>query len=181
MGSHKKAESSVLVPVEETDDNTIKEVPLSLFMTLKFGKTLPYLFKILSISKCLSIQAHPGLELAAELHDKDPEHYPDSNHKPEMAIALSPFKAFSNFAPADTIIANLSRYPNFVKTIEEPLSTLKENIGNTDTYSQKLKELFLAVHKTSEEQIEALVQEAKALINGGDGNVRDQQVVELHN
>lgn len=42
----------------------------------KFGEKLPFLFKVLSINKALSIQAHPNKKLAEQLHAKDPEHYP---------------------------------------------------------------------------------------------------------
>lgn len=42
----------------------------------KFGKgQLPFLFKILSIHKALSIQAHPDKQLAKELHARDPKNY----------------------------------------------------------------------------------------------------------
>lgn len=49
---------------------------------------LPYLFKILSINKALSIQAHPDKKLAEILHKNDPKNYKDDNHKPEMAIGM---------------------------------------------------------------------------------------------
>lgn len=41
-----------------------------------YGEKLPFLFKVLSISKALSIQAHPNKSLAAQLHAKDPQNYP---------------------------------------------------------------------------------------------------------
>ena len=57
----------------------------------QFGDNLPFLFKILSVNKALSIQAHPNKQLAALLHKDRPNVYKDSNHKPEMAIALTNF------------------------------------------------------------------------------------------
>ena len=42
----------------------------------KFGDKLPFLFKVLSIGKALSIQAHPNKKLAEQLHAKDPKNYP---------------------------------------------------------------------------------------------------------
>ena len=42
----------------------------------KFGEKLPFLFKVLSIRKALSIQAHPNKKLAEQLHQKDPKNYP---------------------------------------------------------------------------------------------------------
>jgi mannose-6-phosphate isomerase class I len=41
----------------------------------------------------LILQAHPDIKLARELHANFPELYKDPNHKPEMAIALTPFEA----------------------------------------------------------------------------------------
>jgi mannose-6-phosphate isomerase len=36
-------------------------------------------------------------DLAAKLHKKDPDQFTDSNHKPEIALALGPFEAFVGF------------------------------------------------------------------------------------
>uniref|UniRef100_A0ACD5TQT8 Uncharacterized protein n=1 Tax=Avena sativa TaxID=4498 RepID=A0ACD5TQT8_AVESA len=74
---------------------------------------LPFLFKahpsplhprslclprVLSVAKPLSIQAHPDKSLAKELHDQRPADYKDANHKPEMAIAVTEFRALFGFA-----------------------------------------------------------------------------------
>lgn len=63
----------------------------------KFGASLPYLFKVLSVRTALSIQAHPDKQLAEELHATDPSHYPDANHKPEMAIAVTNVEVLYGF------------------------------------------------------------------------------------
>lgn len=42
----------------------------------RYGGKLPFLFKVLSIRKALSIQAHPNKKLAEQLHAKDPKNYP---------------------------------------------------------------------------------------------------------
>jgi mannose-6-phosphate isomerase len=59
----------------------------------EFPKTengdIPFLFKILSVNQALSIQAHPDLTRAKELHQGFPQHYKDDNHKPELTIALT--------------------------------------------------------------------------------------------
>ena len=44
----------------------------------RYGGKLPFLFKVLSINKALSIQAHPNKRLAEKLHNKDPKNYPGS-------------------------------------------------------------------------------------------------------
>ena len=42
----------------------------------RYNNKLPFLFKVLSIRKALSIQAHPDKELAKQLYMKDPSNYP---------------------------------------------------------------------------------------------------------
>lgn len=42
----------------------------------QYGNKLPFLFKVLSITKALSIQAHPNKKLAEQLHKKDSKNYP---------------------------------------------------------------------------------------------------------
>jgi mannose-6-phosphate isomerase class I len=49
------------------------------------------------------IQAHPDKQLAEKLHLKWPAIYKDSNHKPEMAIAITPFQAMCGFRPIEEI------------------------------------------------------------------------------
>ena len=77
----------------------------------RFGAELPYLFKVLSVRSTLSIQAHPDKPLAAQLHQRDPQHYPDSNHKPEVGIALSDFSLLCGFRPAAEIATLLTAVP----------------------------------------------------------------------
>lgn len=49
---------------------------MSTEISRKYGEKLPFLFKVLSIRKALSIQAHPNKKLAEQLHAKDPKNYP---------------------------------------------------------------------------------------------------------
>jgi mannose-6-phosphate isomerase len=74
---------------------------------LSFGD-LPFLFKVLSINQALSVQAHPNKAHAYELHKRDPKNYPDSNHKPEMIIAISEnFEAMCGFRPSQEIATHM--------------------------------------------------------------------------
>lgn len=90
----------------------------------KFGsdKELPFLFKVLSIEKVLSIQAHPDKELARVLHANDPKNYPDDNHKPEMAIAVTDFEGFCGFKPLDQIAATIKTVLEFSTILGPELS-----------------------------------------------------------
>ena len=61
------------------------------------GADAPWLFKILSVNRALSIQVHPDSAQARALHASDPGHYADPRHKPEMAVAFTPFEARCGF------------------------------------------------------------------------------------
>ncbi|KAL8802158.1 MAG: hypothetical protein Q9182_004024, partial [Xanthomendoza sp. 2 TL-2023] len=90
----------------------------------KYGDKLPFLFKVLSIRKALSIQAHPNKKLAQELHMKDPKNYPDDNHKPEMTIAVTPFDGLCGFRPLKEISHFLATVPSLRNLVGE--DTAKE-------------------------------------------------------
>jgi len=75
------------------------------------SSALPYLFKVLSVAKALSIQAHPDKALAGRLHAARPDVYRDPNHKPEMALALTPFEAMCGFRDISEIASHLEQCP----------------------------------------------------------------------
>jgi mannose-6-phosphate isomerase len=87
----------------------------------KYSNKLPFLFKVLSINKALSIQAHPNKKLAEQLHARDSKNYPDDNHKPEMTIAITPFEGLCGFRP-------LVEISHFLKTVKP----LRELVGEEE-------------------------------------------------
>ena len=56
----------------------------------RYGDKLPFLFKVLSIRKALSIQAHPNKKLAEKLHAKDPKNYPGTVPMKPLTILCGP-------------------------------------------------------------------------------------------
>jgi mannose-6-phosphate isomerase len=78
---------------------------------------LPFLLKVLSVEKALSIQAHPDKKLAERLNAERPDVYKDDNHKPEMAVALTDFEAMCGFRPIATIVQLLGEYPEFAELV----------------------------------------------------------------
>ncbi|KAM6426197.1 mannose-6-phosphate isomerase [Liasis olivaceus] len=117
MGAHPKGDAVILdnrIP-QKALSRWIADNPACLGSKVKdtFQGQLPFLFKVLSVNSALSIQAHPTKELAEKLHAQYPEHYPDANHKPEMAIALTPFEGLCGFRPVEEIVAFLQNVPEF--------------------------------------------------------------------
>lgn len=126
MGTHPSVPSKAIDLGNETLRDLVNANPkqyLGDSIIKKFGdsKGLPFLFKVLSIEKVLSIQAHPDKELGAILHAQDPKNYPDDNHKPEMAIAITEFEAFCGFKPLDQLARSLTNIPELNSIIGQEL------------------------------------------------------------
>ncbi|KAH7962500.1 hypothetical protein HPB52_016534 [Rhipicephalus sanguineus] len=72
----------------------------------------------------------PWQVMAKKLHEARPDLYPDSNHKPEIAIALTDFEAFCNFRPLQEITNLLKGLPELQQVLgplaEQPLSSKAE-------------------------------------------------------
>ncbi|KAK3681261.1 mannose-6-phosphate isomerase [Podospora appendiculata] len=88
----------------------------------RYRKKLPFLLKVLSINKALSIQAHPNKTLAEQLHARDPKNYPDDNHKPEMAIAITDFEGLCGFRPPREIAHFLATIPALRQLVTDPIA-----------------------------------------------------------
>lgn len=118
----------------------------------KYGRNLPFLFKVLSVRTALSIQAHPNKALAEKLHHDDPFHYPDSNHKPELAIAITEFEAFCGFRPHSEIEFLLNNVPEFKSTFGGEAAA---KYLASEKSKQTLQELFSALMNASDELVKA--------------------------
>jgi mannose-6-phosphate isomerase len=104
---------------------------------------LPYLFKVLSIDKALSIQAHPDKSLAKILHKEKPEHYADDNHKPEMMIAVTDCDALCGFRPVEEMRHLISHAPEFTKVVgKENVDKFVSESSDPSNEKAAVKRLF---------------------------------------
>ncbi|KAF2278749.1 mannose-6-phosphate isomeras-like protein [Westerdykella ornata] len=170
MGTHPSLPSKDLETkrtlLELVQDN---QALLSTDIAEKYENKLPFLFKVLSINKALSIQAHPNKKLAEKLHAKDPKNYPDDNHKPEMTIAVTPFDGLCGFRPLAEISHFLQTVPSFRKLVGEEEATNFENtVKGKETASKEedvqankkaLQSAFTKVMNTDKDTLASAVEE----------------------
>ena len=133
---------------------------------------LPFLLKVLSVNKALSIQAHPNKAHAEILHRIRPDLYPDPNHKPELGIALGHFEGFCGFRPFSEIQGFLLAVPELCSVItvyEEDLvkDVMKlHNEANEETKKKALKTVFTALMNSpvdlSRSQLHNLVERVRS-------------------
>ena len=134
-------------------------------ITAKYKSKLPFLFKVLSINKALSIQAHPNKKLAEKLHSQDPKNYPDDNHKPEMTIAITPFEGLCGFRPLKEIAHFLNTIPPLRDLVGEEASKKLESVATSTSTSETkpaLQAAFTHLMKTDKSNVEA---KAKDLVS----------------
>ncbi|KAF9438843.1 Mannose-6-phosphate isomerase [Entomortierella beljakovae] len=166
MGTHPSGPST-LYQSEKTLESVLKANPdlLSPYFVENFHTHLPFLFKVLSINKALSIQAHPDKILAQKLFKERPDIYKDGNHKPEMAIALTEFEALCGFRLLPEISAALDQWPEFRSLVGDKEATdfqdavarsqnVEEDKGNKEG-RQALKTLYTAVMKAEASKVKS--------------------------
>ena len=118
MGTHTSGPSRVLLPSGESQ-----------LLSEHLHGELPFLFKILSVGKALSIQAHPNESLAQKLHAERPNIYKDPHHKPELACAVTPFEALCAFRPMGQIAQHAREYPELRALMGQQLTERLQKVA----------------------------------------------------
>ncbi|XP_051117930.1 mannose-6-phosphate isomerase 2-like [Andrographis paniculata] len=107
----------------------------------RWGPDLPFLLKVLSVAKALSIQAHPDKSLAAILHKRKPDVYKDANHKPEMALAITHFEALCGFVDLQELKSVVQNVPEIVEVVGTAAADQVSNMTK-DVGEKKMKDIL---------------------------------------
>nr|AGH25529.1 phosphomannose isomerase [Prunus persica] len=129
----------------------------------KWGSDLPFLFKVLSVGKALSIQAHPDKELAKVLHKFMPNLYKDANHKPEMALAVTHFEALCGFISLELKVV-LDNVPEIEELVGSEDANKVFDITDRDDENKVtsvLRSIFTHLMSASKEMITTIITKMK--------------------
>jgi mannose-6-phosphate isomerase len=179
MGSHAGSPSLVNLPSGEMSLGELIARDPRRYLGEKTAErygALPFLFKLIAAEKPLSIQAHPNLIQAREgferenraalAQDAPNRCYRDSNHKPEIICALTPFTGMCGFRSPDEIRRLLAvfldsasatvreSFAPLLQTLEmpNPTAALRNFFEILFNFSQEaretLTEFILSVHAT---------------------------------
>jgi phosphomannomutase len=125
MGTHPDGMSKVILQDGAVSlDRLIRSDPEKMLhpaVADRFDRKLPFLFKVLAAALPLSVQVHPSRTAAKEGFAKEnaagikldaaERNYRDSNHKPELIVALTDFYALRGFRAVDEIVHLLGGIP----------------------------------------------------------------------
>jgi len=119
MGTHGGAPSQIESGINNINPNEIKYLN-------EISGELPFLFKLIAVEKQLSLQVHPNKEQAVKGYRQEEEegmalnaprrNYKDTNHKPEILCAISPFK----------LMAGLREYEQIKNSLESIILTFPQ-------------------------------------------------------
>ncbi|XP_066908088.1 mannose-6-phosphate isomerase [Halyomorpha halys] len=167
MGIHNNGESIV----------KDKEQPLSTWLKKYVNaekstieQLLPFLFKVLSVNKALSIQCHPNKQQAMDLFKKMPTIYKDGNHKPEMTIAVTEFQVMSGFRPVDEIKTFLKEIPEFEMLFPKGLISNYLN----EHKEEYMKEILKAWLAKKESEMEPIIKSFLNRLGNKDDDVKEK-------
>jgi mannose-6-phosphate isomerase len=165
LGTHPKGPSMVVagddrVSLQQLIDRQPVDI-LGPYVVGRFGRTLPYLFKVLAAAQPLSIQAHPSKNQAIEGFDREnregkaldapDRNYRDANHKPEIICALTPFWGLNGFrSPAEAVDLLAPVCPHDLDDAFQDLKTRQRH---------GLKDFFEAMMTLSKDKRKAAAQE----------------------
>ncbi|XP_021105708.1 mannose-6-phosphate isomerase isoform X4 [Heterocephalus glaber] len=192
MGAHPRGDAKIF-------DNHVSQKTLGQWIAenqdclgskvkVAFKGKLPFLFKVLSVETALSIQAHPNKELAEKLHFQAPQHYPDANHKPEMAIALTSFQGLCGFRPVEEILTFLKKVPEFQLLIGDDAATqLRQSVRSdpqmvTSALRSCFSHLMKSEKKAVAEQLNVLVKRISQQVSAGNNmdDICGELLLRLH-
>jgi mannose-6-phosphate isomerase len=172
MGAHPGASSMAVIDGNQTTlEEIIKNDPegvLGKTVAGRFHEGLPFLFKVLSAARPLSIQAHPNKEQAVRGFDREnfkgipvdsqERNYKDRNHKPELICALTRMWALKGFRRKEEII-------EMVHKIDSSFLTSHVNLFRTKGERDWLKSFFVSLLVMEKEGQKSIVEEVIEKIN----------------
>jgi mannose-6-phosphate isomerase len=173
MGSHPGSPSQVSLASREVNlGELIARDPCNYLgdkTAERYGE-LPFLLKLLAAEKPLSIQAHPNLAQAREGFERENKaglmpdaynrSYRDSNHKPEIICALTPFTGMCGFRDPKQIQKLLGIFlnqPSVPGIVHEGFIPLMQALEMNDTASA-LRNFLSALFSLPPEVKKALIE-----------------------
>ena len=147
MGTHPSGPSSVRGTGKGLRETLAADAVkhLGVKVVERFGVDLPFLTKVLSVAKALSIQAHPDKTLAGKLHAHRPDVYKDANHKPEMTLAVTKFEALCAFVAPAELAANLARVPELRAVVGPASDAFVAAVAAAADVPARLRAVFTAL------------------------------------
>ena len=198
MGTHPNGPSYLFETSNKTLLDTISSNPShylgsAVLKRWPSSRQVPFLFKILSISKALPLQAHPDKALARKLNARDSTTFVDANHKPEIAVAIGEpltssggwgdgvaFTGFVGFRPLKDICGFLQNVPELESAVGSR-QLVEDFIVNPS--KESLQAVFGSLISRGANQPDIIREDVESLVSqlsAGDGETQlDEELIKV--
>jgi mannose-6-phosphate isomerase class I len=160
LGAHKDGPAMAGMQTEPMPlDRLIARSPAKILgcaVTDAFHGQLPFLLKVLSAAAPLSIQVHPGRSSAEAGFERENRtgipinaghrNYRDTNHKPELIVALTEFYAVSGFRSARQI-----------RQVFQALPELRNHGDELESGPDGLRKIYSGLMTLAQDQVDQLL------------------------
>ncbi|XP_019861884.1 PREDICTED: mannose-6-phosphate isomerase-like [Amphimedon queenslandica] len=127
----------------------------------------------LQLSKCVinpGPSQYPTKDHAHSLHSNSPQYYPDSNHKPELVIALNNFEGLCGFRPFEEIRNFVVNVPELQTVlgdeIVQQMTTPLSSVTSNDLLKNSFTKLMNQDQSIVEQELDKLRERLKQEKNG---------------
>ncbi|MFC4333737.1 mannose-6-phosphate isomerase, class I [Salininema proteolyticum] len=145
----------------------------------RYGARVPFMMKLLAAARPLSLQAHPNARQAHSGYvrerrmgvDFNSRNYVDFNHKPELLVALSEFRALCGFrdpreAARDVESLHVEGLSDLVQTLRSGEGSIRRAVtmvlGNREDCGTLIEQAAKAAEGRPEPEFEMLVELAES-------------------
>lgn len=153
--------------------------PIAEYLRNESTGGIKFLFKVLSVNKALSIQSHPDELLARELHSKYPEIYKDPNPKPELAIALTNFRALFGFRPLHEVTLLLDAISPLSNLIPRYVQRDLQLAATDPERRDALRTAYTCLMRSSTEIVRKTINEVTSFKIGGPSHTKVSEAIML--
>ncbi len=163
IGAHPSAPAKVMLGDTEVRlDDLVSGAALEILgreIAERFNSKLPYLMKVLTAARPLSIQAHPNKQQAEDgwlrQGNKPGDNYKDDNHKPEICCALTEFWALNGFRPIAEIIRQFEQLD--IPELRSALADFRRGVASDAKAA--LKAFYSFIMRLSPEDMDNVVRQ----------------------
>lgn len=181
IGGHPKGCSLVELPGEGwVSLADLARTHPALIGPTRHPQALPFILKVLSVDPTwgLSIQAHPDRELARKLHILDPVNYPDTSHKPEVGVPLTPVTLLYGFRGPVDLREAFERFPELSQIVPQPLVSAVQAARAGPELPALRRELLSALLQAPRSTVEQVVTSITQRFAGEESIPREIELLE---
>lgn len=136
LGGHEQFRSTILKTGESLIDhvNRLEPDQIGKACFKKYSTTLPFMTKVMSVSKPMPFKCHPSIKLSKKFNKKLPRDFPITGGRKVLIIPISKCQVLAGFKPLECIIEALKNVEEFDSLVGKELIHQLYEENNMDSF-----------------------------------------------